>query len=205
RRTKSDANANTRNRDGQEEPRKPSMRSSPRPDSTWTSAGSATRNGWCCRLGGAEIGFYGSGRRGSRRIFTTPRTRSPSPPFRSGRGRRMVAIRTNPSERAEALVEHDRTPLRDRRLAAVQVAVCPVQTFRGLVEREMTQGLRRSRSHVGSEELFDGAVVNPERSLLLEPKTLERHDEPREVASRVGQIVLVEVDPHHARSAQHHV
>src|SRR5205823_8447316 len=89
----------------------------------------------------------------------------------------MVAIRTNPSERAEALVEHDRTPLRDRRLAAVQVAVCPVQTFRGLVEREMTQGLRGARSHVGAEELFDGAVVNPERSLLLEPKTLERHDE----------------------------
>src|SRR5205814_10597419 len=109
----------------------------------------------------------------------TPKPRSPSIPFRSGRGRRMVAIRTNPSERAEALVEHDRTPLRDRRLAAVQVAVCPVQTFRGLVEREMTQSLRRARSHVGSEELFDGAVVNPERSLLLEPQSLEGHDEPR--------------------------
>src|SRR6266480_2943915 len=129
----------------------------------------------------------------------TPKTRSPSIPFRSGRGRRMVAVRTNPSERAEALVEHDRTPLRDRRLAAVPVAVCPVQTFRGLVEREMTQGFRRARSHVCAEELFDGAVVNPERSLLLKPKALERHDEPREVASRVGEIVLVEVDPHHAK------
>src|SRR5213080_2652230 len=135
----------------------------------------------------------------------TPKTASPSIPFWSARGRGMVAVRTNTSERAEALVEHDRTPLRDRRLAAEPVAVCPVQTFRGLVEREMTQGLRGARSHVGAEELFDGAVVNPERSLLLEPKTLERHDEPREVASRVGQIVLVEVDPHHARSAQHHV
>src|SRR5207244_6397899 len=110
------------------------------------------------------------------------RTRSPSPPFRSGRGRRMVAIRTNPSERAEALVEHDRTPLRDRRLAAVQVAVCPVQTLRGLVEREMTQGLRRARSHVGSEELFDGAVVNPEGSLLLEPQPLDHPEQPRQVA-----------------------
>src|SRR5438094_7571513 len=135
----------------------------------------------------------------------TPKTPSPSIPFRSARGRGMVAVRTNPSERAEALVEHDRTPLRDWRLAAVPVAVCPVQTFRGLVEREMTQGLRRARSHVCAEELFDGAVVNPERSLLLYPKALERPDEPREVASRVGQIVLVEVDPHHARSAPPHV
>src|SRR5437870_7012088 len=101
----------------------------------------------------------------------TLKTRSPSIPFRSGRGRRMVAVRTNPSERAEALVEHDRTPLRDRRPAAVQVAVCPVQTFRSLVEREMTQCLRRARSHVSVEELFDGAVVYAERGLLLVPRT----------------------------------
>src|SRR5437773_11276204 len=114
----------------------------------------------------------------------TPRTRSPSIPFRSGPRRRMVAVRTNPSERAEALVEHDRTPLRYRRHAAIEVAVCPVQTFRGLVEREMAQGLRRARGHVGAEELFDRAVVNPEGSLFLEPQPLERHDEPREVASR---------------------
>src|SRR5438034_4899108 len=126
----------------------------------------------------------------------TPKTPSPSIPFRSARGRGMVAVRTNPSERAEALVEHDRTPLRDWRLAAVPVAVCPVQTFRGLVEREMTQGLRRARSHVCAEELFDGAVVNPERSLFLEPKALERHDEPREVASRRSEEHTSELQSH---------
>src|SRR5207237_7904967 len=97
----------------------------------------------------------------------TPKPRSPSIPVRSGRGRRMVAVRTNPSERAEALVEHDRTPFRDRRLAAVPVAMCPVQTFRGLVVREMTQGFRRHCSHVCSDELFDFAFDNSDRSILL--------------------------------------
>src|SRR5438552_18624387 len=105
----------------------------------------------------------------------TPKPRSPSIPFRSGRGRRMVAVRTNPSERAEALVEHDRPPIRDRRLAAVPVAMCPVQTFRGLVARELTQGFRPPRSHACAAELVEGAAAHTDRSLFIEPSALERH------------------------------
>src|SRR5437870_13884790 len=79
----------------------------------------------------------------------------------------MVPIRTNPTKCIDALVEHDRTPFRDRRNPAVEVPVGPVQALRCLVEREVTQGVARARGHIGAEEFLDGAVVNPERSLFI--------------------------------------
>src|SRR6266566_9457995 len=103
----------------------------------------------------------------------------------------MVPIRTNPAKRIDALVEHDRTPFRDRRNPAMEVPVGPMQALRCLVEREVGQGVARARGYIGAEELLDGAVVYPERSPFFEPKSFEGHNEPREIARRVRKIVLI--------------
>src|SRR5439155_702258 len=58
---------------------------------------------------------------------------------------------------------------------------------------------------VGILKGVDGLVMSPEGAPLLQTQTLERHDEPCQVPSRVGHVILVQVDHHRTPSAQNHV
>src|SRR3989475_3262680 len=62
-----------------------------------------------------------------------------------------------------------------------------------------------SGSAICLKERVDGSVMDPEGATFLQAEALKGHDEPSQVPSRVGDIILVQVDRHRSPPAQQHV
>src|SRR5437867_6034655 len=99
-----------------------------------------------------------------------------------------------PSQRAKPFLEHDRAPLGDRRYPFAQISYRPVQAFRGFVERNVLRCIPGPGRAIRIQERVDGWVMGSEGAPLLQTQTLERHDEPSQVPSRGGHVILVQVD-----------
>src|SRR3989442_169292 len=110
-----------------------------------------------------------------------------------------------PSQRAKPFVEHDLAPLGDRGDPFAQISYRSMQAFRGFVECKVLQSVPRPRSAIRIQERVDGLVMGPEGAQLLQCQTLERHDDPGQIRSRVGHVILVQVDDHGSASAQDHM